>query len=344
MTMNTGAHPRPEIRSDGTRAGLLAISSQYGQAQTRRSVIQLLLTASLWLGSYAVGITLMQHSALLGTIAAIVAAAFAMRLFMIQHDCGHRSFFRSHRANDLLGFWLGILTMTPYRCWRRFHAQHHSNSGNLDRRGYGDIYTLTTSEYEGLSPRERLAYRLYRNPLVLFVIGPPLLFILRQRTTYKIPREWKVERRSVHLTNLGIAGLLAGICLVCDPLPALGFHLLTSSFAAIAGVWLFYVQHQFPDTYWKRHGKWESWRASMEGASYYELPAALRWLTANIGLHHIHHLDARVPNYRLYECFKRHPEFANPPRLGLRESLACLRLRLWDDQANRMVPFPATSC
>jgi omega-6 fatty acid desaturase (delta-12 desaturase) len=343
MTMNPGASPRPEIRSDGTRAGLLAVSSQYGQAQTRRSVIQLLVTASLWLSGYALGITLMQRSAVLGTVAAILAAAFVMRLFIIQHDCGHRSFFRSHRANDLLGFWLGILTMTPYRCWRRFHAQHHSNASNLDRRGYGDIYTLTTREYEALSPKERLAYRLYRHPLVLLVIGPPLLFILRQRTTYKIPCEWKVERRSVHLTNLGIAGLLAGICLVYDPLPALGFHLLTLSFAAIAGVWLFYVQHQFPDAYWKRDGEWESWRASMEGASYYELPAALRWLTANIGLHHIHHLDARVPNYRLYECFKRHPEFANPPRLGLRESLACLRLRLWDDQANRMVPFPATS-
>jgi omega-6 fatty acid desaturase (delta-12 desaturase) len=325
------------------RAHLLSLTGQYGQAQLKRSVTQLAVTLTLWLASYAGGMALMRHSAILGCLGAIVAAAFVVRLFMIQHDCGHRSFFRSHRANDLLGFWLGIVTMTPYRCWRRFHAQHHSSSGNLDRRGLGDIFTLTTEEYEALPPARRFAYRVYRHPLVLIVIGPPLLFILRQRSTYKVPRDWSVERRSVHLTNLAIVVMLTALCFVLDPLQVLGFHLLMMSLAAIAGVWLFYVQHQFPEAYWKHDGEWEAWRAGMEGATYFDLPTPLRWLTANIGVHHIHHLDARIPNYRLYECFQSHPEFANPVRLGLRESIACLRLRLWDESANRMVPLPDPS-
>lgn len=322
------------------RAHLLSITAQYKQNQAWRSWLQLSVTASLLSVSYAGGMFLMQRSALLGAIAASVAAIFIVRLFMIQHDCGHRSFFRSPRANDILGSVLGIITLTPYHCWRRFHAQHHITSGNLDKRGLGDIHTLTTEEFAALSPKKQRQYRLYRHPLVLLVFGPPFLFILRQRTTYKVPKEWRIERRSVHLTNLGIVGLMLLLCTVYDPLPLLCFHLIMMSCAAIVGVWLFYVQHQFPDAYWKREDEWEPWRASMEGATYYELPTVLRWLTANIGLHHIHHLDSRIPNYRLYECFKDHPEFNNPPRLTLRKSLVSLHLRLWDEKNNRMVPFP----
>ncbi len=328
--------------SHGMRARLLSISAPYGRAQPVRSVTQLSLTLCLWLASYAAGLAFSGRSSWAFAVAAPMAAAFVVRLFMVQHDCGHRSFFRSHRANDIVGFWLGVLTMTPYQCWRRFHAQHHVNSGNLDRRGQGDIVTLTTHEYEALTPAGRLRYRLYRHPLVLLLIGPPLLFIVRQRTTFKVPAGWKAERRSVHLTNVFVVLLLAMACCFYSPALVLGFHLAVMSMAAIAGVWLFYVQHQFPDAYWQRDGEWESWRASMEGATYYELPGALRWLTANIGLHHIHHLDARIPNYRLYECFQRHPEFANPPRITLRESWGCLKLRLWDAASGHMVPLPRT--
>jgi len=324
----------------GTRARLLSISAQYSRAQPVRSAVQLTLTLSLWLASYVAGLALATWSLLGSVAAASVAAAFVVRLFMIQHDCGHRSFFRSHQANDVLGFWLGVLTMTPYRCWRRFHAQHHSSSGNLDQRGLGDIQTLTTHEYESLTPAQQRRYRIYRHPLVLLLIGPPLLFILRQRTTYKVPPGWKAERLSVHLTNLSWVGLLALPCAFYDPILVIGFHFTMMSLAAIAGVWLFYVQHQFPDAYWRHEDKWESWRASMEGATYYDLPTWLRWLTANIGLHHIHHLDARIPNYCLYECFTKHSEFGKPPRITLRQSLACLQLRLWDAGAGRMVPLP----
>lgn len=324
------------------RDRLLSISTSYREVQTVRSLAQLGLTVALLLFSYVVGMAVSQRSMLAGMLFAIASSAFVVRLFIIQHDCGHRSFFRSHQANDALGFLLGIVTMTPYSCWRRFHALHHINSGNLDQRGIGDIYTLTTQEYEGLSLIRQWMYRLYRHPLILLVIGPPFLFILRQRTTFKVPREWKIERRNIHITNLGILGLGALLCEIYDPVMVLIFHLVVMSLSAISGVWLFYVQHQFPNTYWKQRSEWESWRASMEGASYYELPTILRWLTANIGLHHIHHLDARIPNYRLYECFLNHPEFATSPRLGLRESFTCMNLRLWDTQAARMVPFPAT--
>ncbi len=322
------------------RAHLLSITAQYKQSQAWRSWIQLGVTASLLCICYIGGMFLMPRSAWLGAIAAAVAGVFIVRMFMIQHDCGHRSFFSSTRANDILGSVLGVITMTPYQCWRRFHAQHHASSGNLDRRGFGDIHTLTTEEFAALSPRAQFQYRLYRHPLVLLLIGPPLLFILRQRTTFKVPAQWKVERHSVYWTNLGILALLALLSLAYELSQVLVFHLIMMSCASIIGVWLFYVQHQFPDAYWKREDEWENWRASMEGATYYKLPTLLRWLTANIGLHHIHHLDSRIPNYRLYECFVRHPEFRNPPTLTFAQSLASLHLRLWDEQANRMVPLP----
>lgn len=323
----------------GIRTRLLSVSAPYSRAQPARSAVQLTLTLSLWLGSYLAGLTLANRSMVGSAVAAIVASAFVVRLFMIQHDCGHRSYFRSHRANDMLGFWLGVLTMTPYRCWRRFHAQHHSSSGNLDQRGLGDIHMLTTQEYDALAPTQQRLYRIYRHPLVLLLIGPPLLFILRQRTTYKVPPSWKAERRSIHLTNISGLALLALPCAFYDPVHVLWFHASMMSLAAIAGVWLFYVQHQFPNAYWEREDEWESWRASMEGATYYDLPGGLRWLTASIGLHHIHHLNAQIPNYRLYECFTRHSEFGNPPRLTFRQSLGCLHLRLWDASAGRMVPL-----
>lgn len=334
--MDQGGNPGGAVRSR-----LLAVTRPYGRAQTARSIVQLGVTFCLWAASYAAAHCLIGDWPLVGMSCAALAACFVVRLFMIQHDCGHRSFFTSSVANDRLGFWLGVITMTPYQCWRRFHAQHHAHSGNLDQRGVGDILTLTRHEYEALSPARQRWYRIYRHPVVMLLIGPPLLFVLRQRTTYKVPQAWRLERRSVHLTNLALVAGLLPLALLPEPWQALGLHLAMMSMAAIAGVWLFYVQHQFSEAYWEHAPRWESWRASMHGASYYRLPAPLRWLTANIGLHHIHHLDARIPNYRLFECFTGHPEFAEPPTLGIRDSLRCVRLRLWDEEQQRMVPIPA---
>lgn len=336
--MDQGGEPGAAVRSR-----LLAVSRPYGRAQTARSIVQLGVTFCLWAVSYTAAQCLFGDWPVLGLLCTALAACFVVRLFMIQHDCGHRSFFISSSANDRLGFWLGVITMTPYHCWRRFHAQHHTHSGNLDQRGVGDIFMLTRREYEALSPSRQRWYRVYRHPVVILLIGPPLLFVLRQRTTYKVPRAWRLERRSVHLTNLALVASLLPLALLPEPWQALGLHLAMMSMASIAGVWLFYVQHQFSEAYWERAPRWETWRASMHGASYYRLPAPLRWLTANIGLHHIHHLDARIPNYRLFECFTRHPEFAEPPTLGIRDSLRCMRLRLWDEEQRRMVPIPVRS-
>jgi omega-6 fatty acid desaturase (delta-12 desaturase) len=333
-------HNKESCAPDNARARLLAITSAYAGGSTGRSVRQLAVSLGLYLSCHLAGMAALREG--LGVVAlalVLPTGLFIVRLFVIQHDCGHRSFFHSRRANDCIGSCLGVITMTPYHCWRRFHAQHHIHSGNLDRRGLGDISVVTRAEYSALPPSSRLLYRLYRHPLVLFLIGPTLLFVLRQRTTYKVPLEWHAERLSVHWTNCGVAALLLSQFGLFG-IGGLAFSLAAMSVASTVGVWLFYVQHQFPDAYWKREAQWESWRASMTGATYYELPPVLRWLTANIGLHHIHHLDARIPNYRLYECFLRHAEFADPPRLGLRDSFACARLRLWDEQIERLVPFP----
>ena len=323
------------------RARLLLLTAPYTRPQTRRSLTQLALTLTLWLAAYTAGMVLIQRSWWLGAALSAVASLFVVRLFILQHDCGHRSLFPSHKANDLVGFWLGVITLTPFRCWRRFHALHHSHTGNLDRRGPGDIVTLTVREYQALPPWQRLRYRVYRHPLVLLVLGPPLLFLFRHRTTYKVPRDWRTERHSVHLTNVAIATQLVGVCLCGQALPALVFQALMTSLASQIGAWLFYVQHQFPHAYWKREAEWEHAQASLLGASHCELPQPLRWITADIGLHHLHHLNARIPNYRLSECFDRHPEFTHAPRLGLRDGWRCWRLRLWDEDAQQLVPFPA---
>jgi acyl-lipid omega-6 desaturase (Delta-12 desaturase) len=339
MTMNTGADRRPEIRSDGTRAGLLAISSQYGQAQTRRSVIQLLLTASLWLGSYAVGITLMQHSALLGSIAAIVAAAFVMRLFMIQHDCGHGSFFRRAATNRWVGRSIGVLTLTPYDYWRRTHAAHHAGAGNLDRRGIGDIDTLTVREYHALSSWGRLRYRLYRHPLIMFGLGPFYLFFMQYRLPFGLMRAGWQPWVSTMATNAAIASLAGAAIYLVGLVTFLLLYVPVTLVAGSMGVWLFYVQHQFENTTWTDGESWSAQEAALHGSSHYELPGVLRWFTANIGVHHVHHLASRIPFYRLPEVMRNLPELKDVSRLTLLQSLGCVRLVLWDEVQRRLISF-----
>ena len=273
---------------------------------------------------------------------ALIAAIFQVRLFIIQHDCGHGSFFPSKKANELLGFILGVVTLTPYQCWRRYHAMHHAHSGNLDLRGFGDIRTLTVTEYCALSGVRRAMYMLYRSPIFLFFIGPFLLFLIRQRLTYYIPRDWRAERRSVHLTNLCIAIIIAGVLASGGTVRFFLFHSLVMLGAASLGVWLFYVQHQFPESYWKKRPDWDHAEAGWRGASHYELPAIARWLTANIGLHHIHHLDSSIPSYKLHQCFEGHLALHRSRRVTVRQSLSHARLKLWDEEQGVMVRFPPT--
>jgi acyl-lipid omega-6 desaturase (Delta-12 desaturase) len=268
----------------------------------------------------------------------VPAAAFLVRLFMIQHDCGHGAFFRLKAANAWTGRLAGVLTMTPYDYWRRTHAIHHATSGHLDRRGLGAVEMLTVAEYLSLSRIKRLAYRAYRNPLVMFGLGPAYMFIFQHRIPIGLmgdPRAWL----SVGGANLGIALILLLEISVAGAVGAIVVHTLVVLMAATVGLWLFYVQHQFENGYWARTGAWTPQEAALYGSSHLVLPPVLRWLTANIGAHHIHHVSSRIPFYRLPEVMRDHPELNARGRLTLRESFRSARLALWDEAAGRLAPF-----
>lgn len=282
----------------------------------------------------------LDHGVWAALLLALPGAALLVRLFMIQHDCGHGSFFVSRRANNWLGRSIGVLTLTPYAHWRKDHAVHHATSGNLSRRGTGDVTTLTVREYLSGPPWRRLAYRLYRHPVVMFGIGPAYQFLVRHRVPTGSPRRERQAWISILGTNAVIVAL--GGLLIW----AVGFDTLLLGYlpmfliAASAGVWLFYVQHQFEDTHWAEERRWNFHTAALEGSSYYDLPDLLHWVTANIGFHHLHHLCSRIPNYRLRDCFEQNLELrAAAKRLTLRSSLKAARLSLWDESAGKLVTF-----
>jgi len=270
---------------------------------------------------------------------AIPAAGFLVRLFMIQHDCGHGTFFRRRSINDWVGRIIGVLTLTPYDYWRRTHAVHHATAGNLDRRGIGDIDTLTVAEYRARSRLGRLRYRIYRHPLVMFGIGPAYLFFVQHRLPLGLMSAGWAPWISTMGTNaaiavvLSVSGWLIGSgALVLVVLP-------TMLLAAVAGVWLFYVQHQFEHTNWERHADWSLQATALHGSSHYDLPIILRWLTANIGVHHVHHLCSRIPYYRLPAVLRDYPCLRDIGRLGLIDSFRCVRLVLWNENEKRLVSF-----
>jgi omega-6 fatty acid desaturase (delta-12 desaturase) len=313
--------------------------AKYREPSLGRSLSQVSLTLVLLFGLWALAYFLMDVSYALALLPLVPAAGLLMRVFIIQHDCGHGSYFKTKLANDVLGTFCSILTMTPYNCWRKLHSVHHATSGDLDRRGHGDIDTLTVEEYLRLSPKKRFAYRLYRNPLVLFGIGPFIQFVFLQRLNKGMPKSWRKERFSTNLTNV----LLLAAALCCSYF--LGFwkflllYFPPAALGASLGVWLFYVQHQFEEAYWQPNENWDYFKAGIKGSSYYALPKVLQWLTANIGIHHLHHLDHLIPNYRLQECMDKHPELRAVNRITLRQSFACLRFKLWDEAQGKMVGF-----
>jgi omega-6 fatty acid desaturase (delta-12 desaturase) len=268
---------------------------------------------------------------------AVLAGGLLIRIFIIFHDCGHGSFFRSKRANLVCGFICGALTFTPYRRWRWEHARHHATSGNLDRRGIGDIWTLNVQEYIDAPRSKRIAYRVVRNPLVMFIIGPLFLMLVQERlpsANGNVP-----ERRSVWWTNLTVLGQAIGLSMLFGIAPYALIQLIILMVAGSAGVWLFYVQHQFEDGYWERGENWDYIEAALRGSSFYKLPKVLQWFSGNIGLHHIHHLSARIPNYNLQRCHESHSTFRDVKVMTLRSSLKSLPLRLWDESEKRLVSF-----
>jgi omega-6 fatty acid desaturase (delta-12 desaturase) len=308
-------------------------------ADTRRSVVQLLMSAGPFFLFWFLAYRALDVGYWLTLILAVPAAGFLMRLFMIQHDCGHGSFFKSRRARDVVGFCIGVLTLIPYQYWRKTHAYHHAHSGDLDFRGFGDIDTLTLAEYRALPPLKRLAYRAYRHPAVLFGIGPLFHFVVKHRYPWDIPKDWSHAWRSVWLTNLSVVLVVAGAIGLVGWQAFLLVHIPVLAVTTSTGVWLFYVQHQFEDTYWHRHEDWDYFDAALKGSSYLVLPRPLQWITANIGIHHVHHLNARIPNYRLQECMEANPEFQKVTRITIRDSWRLTRLALWDEDAQELVTF-----
>ena len=270
---------------------------------------------------------------------AVPAAGFLLRLFLIQHDCGHGAFFKGRRANDWTGRCIGVLTMSPYDLWRRGHATHHAATGNLDRRGTGDVDTLTVREFAERGFWGRLRYRLYRNPAVMFGIGPAWLFFLRYRLPLGHMREGWKPWLSAMGTNGAIALLAGALILLVGIRAFLLIQLPITLIAASIGVWLFYIQHQFEFTHWNEGEAWSFHEAALLGSSHYVLPAPLRWFTANIGMHHVHHLCSTIPFYRLPEVLRTRPELADINSLTIRESLGSVKLALWDEAAGRLVSF-----
>lgn len=312
---------------------------RYRQPDKFRALFELVVTlvplAGLW--------TLMWLSLDVGywltLLLAIPTALLVVRAFMIQHDCGHGTFFARRQANDWLGRALGIITFTPYDYWKRNHAIHHATSGNLDRRGVGDIETLTVAEYQAKSRMGRFLYRCYRNAFVMFGIGPGYMFLLQHRLPiFQMRAGWR-PWVSTMVTNAGIAGFAAVMIWLVGVGPFLAIHLPVILAAASIGVWLFYVQHQFENVEWQRGSDWSHAGAALAGSSYYDLPPVLSWFTANIGIHHIHHLNSRIPFYRLRQVLRDHPELKAVQRLTLRESFRSVRLSLWCETRRKLVSF-----
>jgi omega-6 fatty acid desaturase (delta-12 desaturase) len=327
------------LPTEPTRArDWIKVLAEYREPSKTRSFYELGITLGPFVALWAIAWWALSISAWLTLAISICNGLFLVRLFAIQHDCGHASFFKERALSDWVGRLLGVLTLTPYDVWRRSHAIHHSAAGNLGRRGIGDINTLTVAEYQALSRTKRLVYRLYRNPLFMFGFVPGYLFFLQNR----IPLGLMAKARywiSAMGTNAVIVAALFVIWYFGGLMPIFLIFVPTTLLAATAGVWLFYVQHQFETTHWEEDKEWDLHEAALQGSSHYVLPSPLQWLSANIGIHHVHHLYSRIPFYRLPEVLRDHSGLAVANRMTIRESLANARLHLWDEDSKRLLSF-----
>jgi len=288
-----------------------------------------------YLALWVLMVQTIQFSYALTLLLAVVASAFLVRIFIIFHDCGHGSFFPSRRANEWVGFFTGMLTLTPHFEWWRNHALHHAQTGNLDKRGSGDVWTLTREEYEA-SPRwRRLLYVVVRQPIFMLTVGPLLIFAYQGRFPGRNSRTR--ERRWIVVMNLALAVAVTALCLTIGWKTYLAIHVPIIIMAGAAGIWLFYVQHQFEDAYWEHDPDWDFQEAAVLGSSFYRLPSVLQWFSGNIGFHHVHHLSPKIPNYRLEACHRRFRAFDCAPVLTVRSSMKSLGLRVWDTRRRKMV-------
>ncbi|WP_286230062.1 fatty acid desaturase [Neobacillus mesonae] len=309
----------------------------FEKATTKESVWQIINTVGPFIILWYLGYVSLSVSYWLALVPIILAAGFLVRIFIIFHDCTHHSFFKSRRLNRIIGTFTGVLTLFPFDQWGHDHAVHHATSGNLDKRGTGDIWTLTVDEYLAAPLRLRLAYRFYRNPFVMFVLGPIYVFLLKNRFNRKGARQ--KERNNTYLTNILILALAALLCWAIGWQSFLFVQGTIFMISGAAGIWLFYVQHTFEDSYFEEDKDWEYVKAAVEGSSFYKLPKILQWVTGNIGFHHVHHLSPRVPNYKLEEAHNNTLPLKNVPTITLATSLKSLRFRLWDEKNKNFVTF-----
>ncbi len=317
----------------------LRVLAKYRQPNKWRSIFELTITLAGFMGCWALAWASISFSYFLTALLGVLGGGFLMRLFTLQHDCGHGSLFASRTANDWVGRCLGVLTLTPYALWRRTHSIHHSASGNLEKRGVGDIHTMTVEEYNAETKFGRIMYRLYRNPITIFIIGPIYIFGIQQR----LPVGMMKAGIKYWISTMGTTAMMLITYAVLIYL--IGFWQffavfgITSFTAAAAGMWLFYVQHQFEETHWDQPEDWDMHDAALYGSSHYVLPKPIQWISGNIGIHHVHHLYSRIPFYRLPEVIRDHPVLGEIKRLTFWESLKCANLHLWDETSRTLMTF-----
>ena len=334
MTEDTGS-----AENQLTIATLQQALAPYGKTDLKKAVWQIFDTIVPYAALWVLMVLLLQYGYSYWIILALTAPAGAVlvRIFILFHDCCHGSFFASLRANRILGNICGILTFTSYESWRASHLAHHATAGDLDRRGVGDVETMTVEEYLAAPRLKRLAYRLYRNPFVMFVLGPAYLFLIDQRFSRKGAK--KSERYNVIFTNIAIIAVITGAGFTIGLRTYLMLQLPIMLIAGAIGIWMFYIQHQFEGVYWARHTERDPLKVALEGSSYYKLPKVLQWLTGNIGLHHIHHIRPRIPNYNLQQCYDEVPAVQTVKPLTVRKSLQSVWMNLWDERRHTLVSF-----